>query len=276
MHWIQTIRQDLGLTQNELAGYLELSVHTVQSIEQGRRELPFKSMRIAIALYNAMNEGRTRSLHDPSPEADHQAQRKLKGLQRRCRHKLVLCREKLQKMQDDYENARRSLNAYELLADTLAPDDLARQKWTEWRIAETLQRIKENNATEQGLLRAEIAALESRTQALENMLAADTFDQGNESAAGCQQDTHDEAQKPSPRQKEIVLNDSAKTLQARYFHLGESLKSVELGLIKPETIDGCHIPGEIKRGNRAGPDPDSGVPASRRPFPKEHSMSHET
>lgn len=261
MHWIQTLRKDLKLTQHELAAYLRVSVHTIQSMEQCRRELPFKSMGAAIALFNAVKAGKARPVNDPPPEADSRTQRQLKGLHRRCRHRLVLCAEKLQKMLEDHENACRSLSTYELLADALAtadsPDDLARLQWTKWRIQETLQRIKDNNATAQGLLTAEIAALESRKQALESMLVADTTDKKSQSDVFHHRDTDDEEQSQRSREVKTDLNGSPKT-QAPCFRQGR-LERVDPGPTRQGTDDGYYSNGELKMVNRAGPNHSRGI-----------------
>lgn len=259
MHWIKTIRENLRLTQNEVAAYLYLSVRTIQSMEQCRRELPFKSMGAAIMLYNTMKAGKTRPARDLPPESDLRTQRKLKALHRRCCHSLVLCREKLQKMQADYENACQSLSAYQLLAEDLAtannPDDLVRVKWTEWRIAEARHRIKENNTTAQGLLSVEIAALESRAQGLAKMLATDITDQNTQPDTVDHRDVPDEDQRPG--QAETSVKGGMQTVQPPYFHLHEPLKRAEPEPIEQRKDEAytTNTKGELKHVDRPAPDP---------------------
>lgn len=60
MHWIQTVRENLQLTQEEIATYLRLSVDMIKSVEGGRRQLPTESMAPAMAIYNAMKDCQAR------------------------------------------------------------------------------------------------------------------------------------------------------------------------------------------------------------------------
>ena len=75
MHWIQTLRKQLNITQEELGQYLQLSLNTIKSVEVGRRSLPPESLLAAAALFDAIKNVQTgrvvaQSLSTPASEAD--------------------------------------------------------------------------------------------------------------------------------------------------------------------------------------------------------------
>jgi DNA-binding transcriptional regulator YiaG len=170
MHWIQTIRETLALSQEELARYLQLSVHMIQSVEQGRRQLPFESMRAAISIYNAMKDQRVHNVPVDAPLKTDNHIKRLKRLHRDCCNKLDRHMKKHDQMQRSYISACFLLRVYQHLATTLTTatdDDIARLQWTQQQIKETQQHIKDNHPTEQELLAAEISGLRSMMQVVE-------------------------------------------------------------------------------------------------------------
>ena len=174
MHWIQTIRENLGLTQSEIAHYLQLSIHTIQSIELNRRNLPLNTLMPAMALYKAVADvhanGPVSSISLDETSRKHQ-QNQLYNKRLRQLGKVT---DELQKAQRTYQSACIQLGVYQQLIQALAPanseENRARLQWTQDRVKETIQRIKDNNLTLQDQLAAEIAGLQGMTKALERML----------------------------------------------------------------------------------------------------------
>jgi transcriptional regulator with XRE-family HTH domain len=172
MHWIQTIREHLELSQEEFARYLRLSPYMIQSVELGRRQLPVVSMRAALAVYNVIKNLQVHgTTNDHSSAADHHL-RNVKRFHGQCCRKLDQCAHKLEAMQKSYASACFRHGVYQLLAQSLTParseDDLARLQWIQWKITETTQQVKDNNITAQDLLTAEIAGLKSVVDVLED------------------------------------------------------------------------------------------------------------
>jgi transcriptional regulator with XRE-family HTH domain len=171
----QSTREQLGLSQEDLAGYLGISLHMLESVELGRRYLPRASEQTAVDLINAViNRQRTPPVnHTPAPPADYQIQL-VNRLYRKCTIKLNRRISKLEKLQTSYANACFHLDVYQRLAEhltgTLNQDALARLKWLEWKIGESKQGIINNNAAEQAIVIAEIAGLKSTILALEESL----------------------------------------------------------------------------------------------------------
>jgi len=172
MHLIKDIREYLGLTQEELAGYLCLSIHTVQAIEQGLRQLSSTSQMAAATILKAIHDRReSGAVNDPVPAPDYQL-RYVKRLLRRYRYRLDQVTHELESMQQVYAAACFNLGVYQLLAQTLPngngnEDNQIRWRWTALRAEETLQQIRENNETAQGILKAKIAGLKGTVLALE-------------------------------------------------------------------------------------------------------------
>jgi ribosome-binding protein aMBF1 (putative translation factor) len=167
----QTLREQLGLTREDLSFYLGVSTHMVKSLEMGRRHLPMDNMAAVATLFQVMADAQTQGpAGDPAPPTGLQI-RRMKRLYRYCARRLENCTNKLKKTQESYASACARLAVYQLLAQSLTParstDNRARLKWTEWKIAETMQRVQDNNATAQEILAAEIAGLESMVHALE-------------------------------------------------------------------------------------------------------------
>jgi hypothetical protein len=171
----QSTREQLGLSQEDLAAYLGISLHMLESVELGRRYLSRDCEPHAVDLIHAViNRQRKPPVnHTPAPPADYQIQH-VNRLYRKCTIKLNRRISKLEKMQTSYANACFQLDVYQHLADLLTDthneDALARLKWLEWKIGESKQGIINNNAAEQAIVIAEIAGLKSTIQALEESL----------------------------------------------------------------------------------------------------------
>lgn len=186
MHWIQTIRENLELSQAELAHYLRLSVDMIKSVETDRRELPYDSLQPAITLYQAMKDVPARGPASSDPgdlvvvATDHRVKR-VKRLHREYSRKLERYAGKLEEMQRSHARACSCLDVYQFMAQSLTPphgeDDRGRLQLIQWKIEETTQRIKDTDAATQDLLTAEITDLENMKRALE---ASRFFPQRNE------------------------------------------------------------------------------------------------
>jgi transcriptional regulator with XRE-family HTH domain len=167
MHWVQTIRVHLKISQEELATYLGLSLHTLQSVEQGRRQLPLTSMRPAMIIFQAITVSRA---SDPGSgfvmKADHHARHR-KRLHSQYHRKLNQCACRLEAMQRSYATGTANLTIYLHLAQSLSEDDTARRKWTQRKIEETARQVKDNDTDAQELLHLQVTALKSITRTLE-------------------------------------------------------------------------------------------------------------
>jgi transcriptional regulator with XRE-family HTH domain len=170
MHWIKTIREHLELSREDLALYLGLSPHMIQSVEQGRRQLPWGNMGAALAIYNTIRDLKTRRVASVYLPAAENHQRRMKRLHRQCCRKLNRITEKLEAMQRAHASACFRLGVYQQLTGSLivSRSNSRRIQWTQRKIEETIQHIKDNNAT-QDLLATEIASLKGLVNALEGM-----------------------------------------------------------------------------------------------------------
>jgi transcriptional regulator with XRE-family HTH domain len=98
MNWLQTIREHLNLSQEELAQYLAISVHMLQSVEQDRRQLPKESIKAAQEMYSAVKDAAARPLRiDPEPPTIEQI-RRVGRLHRRYSRRLEQYTRKLEGM----------------------------------------------------------------------------------------------------------------------------------------------------------------------------------
>jgi DNA-binding XRE family transcriptional regulator len=164
MHWIQTIRTQLGLTQEELAHYLHISLHTMQSVEQGRRSLPPESLTAAMALFDAIRNAHVNRISkEAKPPASHQHMRQARQVHRICCRKLERCITRLESMKKSHSTASLALGVYEVLAQTLptpvTQQEHAQLRWAQRKIAETTHRINNTNTGAQNILAAEIVGL---------------------------------------------------------------------------------------------------------------------
>lgn len=172
MHWIQTIREVLQLSREELAQYLQISSHTIVSVENNRRPLPIDSLLPAITLYNVIKDCNkqagftkprlTETIPRPYDKKTIHGQR-FRRLDKYSR--------KFKKIQEGHTRARLRLNAYQSLVQQLANGkyDRARLQWVQWKIREAKQAIQENTTTTQHLLAAEIAGMKSMMRALQEI-----------------------------------------------------------------------------------------------------------
>jgi hypothetical protein len=122
-----------------------------------------------------------RPVVEPSLANDQHTRRK--RFHRQCHRKLNRCEYKLEDMQRSHAAAIDRLGIYQYLAETLTgEEDLARRRWTQRKIEETMQQIKDNDVSAQDLLSLEIAALKGVTRTLEessNSYEADIKGDGN-------------------------------------------------------------------------------------------------
>jgi transcriptional regulator with XRE-family HTH domain len=118
MYWLKTIREHLQLSQGELAGYLGLSLHTIKSVEMGRRQLPIPTMNAALVIFNAVKES---SLNARPRKFTHVQVQNKKHELRTCMMRLERNGEKLSDMQKCHAQASSSLDAYQRLAQALTP-----------------------------------------------------------------------------------------------------------------------------------------------------------
>jgi transcriptional regulator with XRE-family HTH domain len=171
MHWIETIREHLQITREELSFYLQLSVHTVKAVELGRRSLPQETLMAAAALYDEIRNAQImRVTVDAPPPAFHHMQG-AKHMHRQCRRKLDRSVDKLEKMKKSYATACFSLGVYQTLAQSLSAavskEDQARLVWAQRQIRDTSQCIQDTNPTAQHLLAAEIVGLKDIVHSLD-------------------------------------------------------------------------------------------------------------
>lgn len=142
MHWIQTIRESLELSREELAHYLQLSVHTVVSVENDRRRLPIDSLLPSLTLFNIVKDCNTLfSTTEPLKEELQELynKKKIPGLRSR----------ELKKIQKAHTIARFRLGVYQSLVQALtgtnSKADRARLQWAQEKIKQTMRQIEESN-----------------------------------------------------------------------------------------------------------------------------------
>lgn len=169
------IREQLGLTWKDVALYLNVSMHMVQSMELGRRSVPRSCEDAIRVLLDVIVKGKPETAKAIVPLAMPGYQMKqLKSLHRKLsirRRKYV---EQLEKTKLSYAEAHPRLDMYQQIADSLAPehaDTPARLKWVKWRMAVENKRISDNNPTTQAMLALEIAALESKIAGIAALIA---------------------------------------------------------------------------------------------------------
>jgi transcriptional regulator with XRE-family HTH domain len=165
MHWLQTIREHLQLSQGELAHYLGLSRHTIKSVEIGRRQLPFSSMNAALIIFNAIKDSSLNAAaRDALPQTvdPSHVQQKKRHL-RVCALKLARCMRKLDAMRKCYAHASSSLDTYQRLAQALTAaldkENQARLQWAQRKVKEAARSLKDNNVAAQELLAARAAGI---------------------------------------------------------------------------------------------------------------------
>ena len=172
MHWIQTLREHLQINQEDMSHYLRVSIHTIQSVELGRRSLPAGSLMAAVALFDAIkNAQSTRVAIDLPTQVPHQQMRRAKQLHRQCCRKLERSIGRLDKMKKSHTTACFALGVYQLLAQSLSTpateEDQARLVWAQRQINDTRQRINDFNPAAQNLLAAEIVGLKNVAHSLD-------------------------------------------------------------------------------------------------------------
>jgi DNA-binding XRE family transcriptional regulator len=171
MHWIQTLREQLQITQEELGYYLQLSHHTIRSVEQGRRPLPPESLVAAAALFDAVRNASLSpvTIDLPTPTLRHHTSRA--KLHKQCCRRLDRSVGQLDKMKKSHAAACFALGVYRALAQALptpvSKQEHARLTWAQRQIKDTLQRIDDTNPVAQDLLAAEIVGLKNVVHSLD-------------------------------------------------------------------------------------------------------------
>lgn len=162
----------MHITQEELAFYLQLSHHTVKSVEQGRRPLPAESLNAAVALYDAIRHSQVNRVATIAPTpAPYHHMRRARQMHRQCCRKLDRCMAKLDKMKKAHTTACFSLEVYKTLAQALptpiTKEEQARLLWAQRQIKVTMQHIKDTDPAAQNLLATEIVALKNVAHSLD-------------------------------------------------------------------------------------------------------------
>jgi transcriptional regulator with XRE-family HTH domain len=171
MYWLQTIREHLHLSQEELAGYLGLSLHTIKSVETGRRPLPMDTLHAALVIFNAIKDSALgTAAGNVSEKAEEHHLQHTRRHHRHCCRKLARHLARLDSMQRTHARACSCLDVYRRLAQSLTPahkEDQARLQWVQRKIRDAQQGIEENNVAAQNVLAAKIAGLRTQVQALD-------------------------------------------------------------------------------------------------------------
>jgi transcriptional regulator with XRE-family HTH domain len=168
MHWIQNIRAHLKISQEELAGYLGLSQHMLQSVELGRRQLPISSLRPAMVIFQAIMASKAGDITRGFVTTPDQRSRRRRLLYNQYHRKLVQCERRLEDMQRAYDTAIINLGIYQQTVQALnEPDDAAHRKWTERKIEETARQVKDHDTGAQDPLHLQITVLRGITRQLE-------------------------------------------------------------------------------------------------------------
>ena len=154
----------MKISQEDLARYLGLSWHMLQSVELERRQLPLASLRQAMILFKVIADLQTRgfaadaTLSAGAHTGEHA--RRIKRLHGQCRSRLTRCERKLEAMRQSHTVASKCLSVYQQLAQALADDgDQECKKWAQRKIEETTRQVKDNDTASQELLALEIAVL---------------------------------------------------------------------------------------------------------------------
>jgi len=168
---LRYIRDQLGITQNDLSRYLGLSPNMVKSIEDDRRQIPKYCEGAVAALLDAIRAGQSvKPVGKPTPASSDQI-RQMKRRHLRFSIRLRKYTEQLERMQAAYALACTTLGIYEVLAQSCTParteDDRLHLKWAQKKVAETKYIMQENNETAQETLSLEITSLKGMVQGLE-------------------------------------------------------------------------------------------------------------
>jgi transcriptional regulator with XRE-family HTH domain len=171
---LRFIRDQLGITRDDLARYLGLSPNMVKSIEDGRRQIPKYCEDAVAAMVNAIKEGKAIGPAGKPTLASSDQLRLLKRRHRRFSIRLRKFTDQLEKMQAAYALACATLGTYEALVQSCTParteDDRLHLKWAQKKVTETRYSLQENNETAQEILTLEIASLKSMVKGLEALL----------------------------------------------------------------------------------------------------------
>jgi transcriptional regulator with XRE-family HTH domain len=168
MHWLQTIRQHLQLSQGELAGYLGLSLDAIKSVEMGRRQLPMTSLRPAMIIFQTIVVSQAGdSANNLVRKTDPHARRR-KHLRDQYQRRLNLCECRLEAMQHAHAMSTAHLGIYLHVAQSLNDEsDATRRKWVQRKIEETTALIEDNDTDAQDSLHVQINVLKDFMDTLE-------------------------------------------------------------------------------------------------------------
>lgn len=172
MHWIQNLREQLQITQEDLGHYLQLSYHTIKSVEQGRRILPTDSLNAAAALFDAVrNAQANRVAVYPQMPACRPETRRTRQLHKQCCRQLDQSINELDKMKKSHASACFALGVFQVLAQSLptpvSQEEHFRIEWAQAQIKNTMQRINDTSPAMQDLLAAEIVELKNIAHSLD-------------------------------------------------------------------------------------------------------------
>jgi transcriptional regulator with XRE-family HTH domain len=170
----ETLRQDLGLTQQDLARFLGSDRSSLARSEKGLRLLSaLSSSRLATLHKIHRSEPVQKSaaiIQDPGIEQD------LKNHAFECRYKANCLRNRLQKMETRYEQATRLKGLTENISGIHAKNkkqsslDKKQLDWLEEFNALAMLRLQKNNMSEQIKLQLQIRALEAEAELYEQQV----------------------------------------------------------------------------------------------------------
>lgn len=177
-HWLQSVRKQLSLSQAAIAHFLQLSRHTIQAIELGRRALPLtQSASYGLILFDIVDQTppQTAPSQAPTPAEIEQRQHALKRQYRVYEKSLEDTTRKLAAVKARYEQGLFNLAVYQQLSTSLSPANEAEQvyyeKWIEHRIIEAETLVMKNSLVRQELLEVKITGLKAMMAQMEGLMA---------------------------------------------------------------------------------------------------------
>jgi transcriptional regulator with XRE-family HTH domain len=170
---ISYLRENLGLTYEDIAGYLSVSISAVSMAESGRRQLPVERDMKLIQLYTLLEELRKDKRRKPSP---------LPALVLRNEEKLAneiirnttdaawkreVCEKKLARMRSLYDRSQTALEFLEKLS-TVFPEKkqpTIESAWIKVQQIKHTQVLEKNSPLNQAKLMIQSAALLAEEEA---------------------------------------------------------------------------------------------------------------
>ena len=153
MNIIKNFREQLGLSQQDLATYLSIAKSQISMVESGLRELPTPAL-IKLAFFeqaslSAMNDIKQKSVSGVSKQVE------------LCLKKIVLLEKKLTAMKSNYSQGLRLLQAVSNTKETLAntKDDKKDKQWLIVQEELAYKKMNDNNTEAQKMLQIQIKVL---------------------------------------------------------------------------------------------------------------------